>query len=77
MGEIFQKAALVLAWLGPAADERDRVMGCLSELGLALLRMPDGPCLEERRELFSRLLSPEAKPAFPLKAVFSLFRRSW
>lgn len=77
MGNIYREAALVLAWLGPAAGDSDLAIESLDYLGRKLFEMPDGPCLQERYELFSKLFSPETTPQFPVDVVCSLFRRAW
>lgn len=80
MGNIYRAAQLVLGWLGPEANDSSIAIACLGLIGLELLEMPDGPCVEERYELFSKILPSNAQNedlTFPTAAVLSLMNRPW
>ncbi|KAF2117512.1 heterokaryon incompatibility protein-domain-containing protein [Lophiotrema nucula] len=80
MGNIYRTALVVLAWLGPAADDSELALKSLGYVGRSCLDMPDGPAIQERHDFFSRVLPMgEDKPenTFPTEPAVALFNRPW
>ncbi|KAH7088261.1 heterokaryon incompatibility protein-domain-containing protein [Paraphoma chrysanthemicola] len=80
MGKIYRMAKLVLGWIGPATDGSEVAMKALAYIGKACDDMPDGPCLEERRQLFEEVLPEDSSSpgkAFPTAQVMAIFNRPW
>ncbi|OCL02256.1 HET-domain-containing protein [Glonium stellatum] len=89
MGSIYQQAACVIAWLGPAVDESDLAMRALDNIGYQCLSAGSkmGPIgSDERRrknhDMHLKLLSistiyNDPKATFPLHPVIALFRRPY
>lgn len=67
MGEIFASAALVIAWLGPAADESDLALQALQNYW-----ENDSRLSEELRHT-----DDEMYTVLPLQSINALFNRSW
>lgn len=80
MGNIYRKAQLVLGWIGPPADDSELALKSLAYIGRACAAMPDGPCIQERLQLFQHALpagDDDLDEAFPVAPVIALCSRPW
>ncbi|KAK5657614.1 hypothetical protein OQA88_3193, partial [Cercophora sp. LCS_1] len=80
MGDIYSSSLFTLSWLGPEADDSDLAIKALDYIGEQCLDHPDGPALQERHELFTKILPPDQSSLplrFPADAVVALLSRPY
>ncbi|KAK0624057.1 heterokaryon incompatibility protein-domain-containing protein [Immersiella caudata] len=81
MGEIYSSSQFTLSWLGPEADDSNLAIRALDYIGEQCVEHPDGPALQERCELFTRILpesdTDEWNARFPVEAVVALLNRPY
>jgi hypothetical protein len=80
MDDIYSSSLFTLSWLGPEADDSDLAIKALDYIGEQCGELPDGPALQERCELFTKILpSDQSSPSlhFPVEAVVALLSRPY
>ncbi|KAI0191333.1 HET-domain-containing protein [Astrocystis sublimbata] len=80
MGEIYQLAARVVAWLGPAEDDSSTAMARMDYIGSQITLDPSGQIVPADLSSDARIADHQSRLDFPdqdMRAVYHLICRPW